>query len=288
MNWKHWKGRRIWRPQCLKGRYDVTELQKKQRHDKRKFTLISLASLAAFFGIWYVATAVMHLMPDYSLPSPVQVLEAFVYKLGNKAPDGGTLFQHIAASLKVALTGYALGAVIGIPLGICMAWFRRIDLFVTPLFDLIRPVPTIAWIPLMILWFGIGLGAKAAIIFVSAFIPCVINSYAGIKQTKPVHLWVSQTFGASRTKMLFTVAIPTALPLIFTGLRISLQAAWTTLCAAEMLAANRGLGYMIQLNRTLARADLIIVGMLTIGFIGTLFAVVLTKLEKKVVKGGRR
>lgn len=272
----------------MKGRYDVTELEKKQRHDKRKFAFISLLSLVVFFGIWYVATAVMHLMPEYSLPSPVQVLEAFVYKLGNKAPDGGTLFQHIGASLKVALTGYMLGAVIGIPLGICMAWYRRIDLFVTPLFDLIRPVPTIAWIPLMILWFGIGLGAKAAIIFVSAFIPCVINSYAGIKQTKPVHLWVAQTFGASRTKMLFTVAIPTALPLIFTGLRISLQAAWTTLCAAEMLAANRGLGYMIQLNRTLARADLIIVGMLTIGFIGTMFAVVLTQLEKRVVKGGRR
>ena len=169
-----------------------------------------------------------------------------------------------------------------------MAWFRRVDMFVTPLFDLIRPVPTIAWIPLMILWFGIGLGAKAAIIFVSAFVPCVINAYAGIKQTKPVHLWVSQTFGASRREMLFTVAIPTALPLIFTGLRISLGTAWMTLCAAEMLASNRGLGYMIQLNRTLARADLIVVAMLTIGVIGTVFTVGLDTLEKKFVKGGRR
>ena len=247
----------------------MTELEKKQQRDRRKFAAISACSLVVFFGVWYLATAIMHLMPDYCLPSPVQVLEAFVYKLNHKAPDGGTLFQHIL-------------------LGICMAWFKRIDLFVTPLFDLVRPVPTIAWIPLMILWFGIGLGAKAAIIFVSAFIPCVINSYAGIKQTRPVHLWVAQTFGASRTKMLFTVAIPTAMPLIFTGLRISLQAAWTTLCAAEMLAANKGLGYMIQLNRSLARADLIIVGMLTIGFIGTLFAVVLTKLENRMVKGGKK
>lgn len=180
-----------------------------------------MCSLSVFFIVWYIATAIMHLMPDYCLPSPVAVLQAFIAKLTHKAPDGGTLFQHIAASLKVALSGYVLGAVVGIPLGICMAWFRRIDLFVTPLFDLIRPVPTIAWIPLMILWFGIDLGAKAAIIFVSAFVPCVINSYAGIKQTKPVHLWVAQTFGASRTKMLFTVAIPTAMPLIFTGLRIS-------------------------------------------------------------------
>lgn len=138
----------------------MTGLEKKQLHDKRKFATISACSLVVFFGVWHLATAVMHLMPDYCLPSPLQVLEAFIYKLNHKAPDGGTLFQHILASLKVALSGYLLGAVIGIPLGICMAWFRRIDLFVTPLFDLVRPVPTIAWIPLMILWFGIGLGGK--------------------------------------------------------------------------------------------------------------------------------
>ena len=266
----------------------MTENEKKRQRERRKFALISLCSLCTFFIIWYIATAVLQLLPDYALPSPVQVLQGFLFKLTKKAPDGGTLFQHIAASLKVALTGYFLGAIVGIPLGICMAWFRKIDLFVTPLFDLIRPVPTIAWIPLMILWFGIGLGAKAAIIFVSAFVPCVINTYAGIKQTKPVHLWVAQTFGASRSKMLFTVAIPTAMPLIFTGLRISLGTAWMTLCAAEMLAANKGLGYMIQLNRALGRADMIIVGMLTIGAIGTIFTVGLGKLENLMVKGGKK
>ena len=250
--------------------------------------LVSVLSLCVFFGVWYLCTAVLHLKPDYVLPSPVQVVEAFIQKLTQTNPDGATLFGHIAASLQVALTGYLLGALVGVPLGIAMAWFRRVDLFVTPLFDLIRPVPTIAWIPLMILWFGIGLGAKAAIIFVSAFVPCVINAYAGIKQTKPVHLWVAQTFGASRREMLFTVAIPTALPLIFTGLRISLGTAWMTLCAAEMLASNKGLGYMIQLNRSLARADLIVVAMLTIGLIGTIFTVGLNALEKKFVKGGRR
>lgn len=266
----------------------MSEFKINKKRENRKFLMISIISLSTFFIVWYIATAVLHLMPDYSLPSPIQVLKGFAFKLNNVAPDGGTLFQHILASLKVALSGYILGAVVGIPLGICMAWFKKVDLLVTPLFDLIRPVPTIAWIPLMILWFGIGLGAKAAIIFVSAFVPCVINSYAGIKQTKEVHLWVSQTFGASRTKILFTVAIPTALPLIFTGLRISLGTAWMTLCAAEMLAANKGLGYMIQLNRSLARADLIIVGMLTIGLIGIILTYLLEYLEKKVVRGGRR
>lgn len=266
----------------------MNEYAKAKRKQRIKFGIVSAISLCAFFGIWYVCTAILHLKPDYILPSPVQVVQGFLDKLSDKAPDGATLFGHIAASLQVALTGYLLGAVVGVPLGIAMAWYRRVDMFVTPLFDLIRPVPTIAWIPLMILWFGIGLGAKSAIIFVSAFVPCVINAYAGIKQTKPVHLWVAQTFGASRKELLFTVAIPTALPLIFTGLRISLGTAWMTLCAAEMLASNKGLGYMIQINRTLARADLIVVAMLTIGLIGTLFTVGLNKLERRFVKGGRR
>ena len=99
---------------------------------------------------------------------------------------------------------------------------------------------------------------------------------------------MAQTFGASRREMLFTVAIPTALPLIFTGLRISLGTAWMTLCAAEMLASNKGLGYMIQVNRSLARADLIVVAMLTVGLIGTIFTVGLNALEHRFVKGGRQ
>ena len=282
---------RIWRLSALSvERREVllNEYAKQKRKEKIKFGIVSVFSLCVFFTIWYVCTAVLLLKPDYILPSPVQVVEALIGKLTNTAPDGATLFGHIAASLKVALSGYLLGALVGVLLGIAMAWFRRVDMFVTPLFDLIRPVPTIAWIPLMILWFGIGLGAKSAIIFVSAFVPCVINSYSGIKQTKSVHLWVAQTFGASRKEMLFTVAIPTALPLIFTGLRISLGTAWMTLCAAEMLASNKGLGYMVQINRSLARADLIVVAMLTIGLIGTLFTVGLNALERRFVRGGRR
>ncbi len=282
---------RIWRLSALsveRRDFLLNEYAKQKRKEKIKFGIVSVFSLCVFFTIWYVCTAVLHLKPDYILPSPVQVVEALIGNLTNTAPDGATLFGHIAASLKVALSGYLLGALVGVPLGIAMAWFRRVDMFVTPLFDLIRPVPTIAWIPLMILWFGIGLGAKSAIIFVSAFVPCVINSYSAIKQTKSVHLWVAQTFGASRKEMLFTVAIPTALPLIFTGLRISLGTAWMTLCAAEMLASNKGLGYMVQINRSLARADLIVVAMLTIGLIGTLFTVGLNALERRFVRGGRR
>lgn len=263
----------------------IKRFKKENSAKNRKYFMISLISVFIFITFWWLATDIFEFFPAYALPSPITVVKGFIFKLSHTAPDNGTLFQHILASLKVAFAGYTLGAVVGIPLGITMAWNKTFDLIVTPLFDLIRPVPTIAWIPLMIIWFGIGLPAKAAIVFMSSFTPCVINSYSGIKSTSNVHLWVAETFGASRMHMLRTVAIPSALPQIFTGLRISLGSSWTALAAAEMLAASQGLGFMIQLNRQLARPDLIIVGMLTIGAIGAFLSKLLSLLEKQVVKG---
>lgn len=261
------------------------------RRQKRRRSLlsfsISLVAVAVFFFIWWLATDGLHWAPGPALPSPVKVLNSFINKLTQTNPDNGTLFTHIWASLQVALRGYIIGACVGIPLGIVTAWWRRADLLITPLFDLVRPIPTIAWIPLMIVWFGIGLGAKAAIVFMSAFVPCVINTYSGMKSTRPVHLWVAQTFGASRWTLLRTIAIPSALPQIFTGLRVSLGSAWTALAAAEILSSKSGLGYMIQINRTLARPDLILVGMLTIGAVGALLSYGLKALEKLLVKGER-
>lgn len=128
---------------------------------------------------------------------------------------------------------------IGVPLGVGMAWSRRFELFAKPLFDIIRPIPALAWIPLMILWLGIGYASKVGIIFFAAFISATVNSYTGIKRTSQVHLWVGKTFGATNRQLLFKVAIPTALPMIFTGLRLALGSAWVALVAAELLAATK-------------------------------------------------
>lgn len=256
-----------------------------ERKDKIKYYFISFVSVSIFILFWYLITEIYPVFSGPALPSPRKVFLSFIYKLTNTIPDNGTIFQHIYASLKVALIGYLLGVIIGIPLGIITAWFKKADLIITPLFDMIRPIPTIAWIPLMIIWIGIGIMAKASIVFMSAFVPLVINTYSGIKQTKNVHLWVASTFGASRMQMLRTIAIPTALPQIFTGLRISLGSAWTALAAAEILASSQGLGFMIQINRSLARPDLIIVGMLVIGIVGALLSLILTYIENKMIKG---
>ncbi|HWQ10946.1 MAG TPA: ABC transporter permease, partial [Holophaga sp.] len=217
----------------------------------------------------------------YQLVPPSQVLEIFLDKFVNPNPDGALIYEHAATSLLVALAGFTAAAVIGVPLGLLMGWYQPVNLLVRPMFDAVRPIPPIAWIPIAILWLGIGLQAKAFIIWLAAFVPCVINSFTGIRLTNPVLIRVAQIYGASNWETFLKIGVPSAVAMIFTGLKLSLNAAWTTLVAAELLAASQGLGYMIQLGRRLSRPDIIIVGMLTIGFTGALMSLALTLIESR-------
>jgi ABC-type nitrate/sulfonate/bicarbonate transport system permease component len=257
------------------------------KKDNSKYLIISLLSLATGIVIWWLLTDVFPVTKSTMLPSPVKVAKTFIVKMYDKNPDGATLPQHLIASLQVALSGYSIGVIIGVPLGIAMAWYKNVDRFARPLFDLLRPIPGIAWIPLIIIFFGIGLMSKAMVIFLSAFIACVVNSYSGIKQTRDVHLWVGQTFGASNFQLLLRIAVPTSLPYVFTGLRVGLGASWGALVAAELLASTRGLGFMIQQNRGLFRTDVIIAGMISIGAVGALLASIISWVERKVLKEGK-
>lgn len=254
---------------------------------RKKYLWLSVLSVLCVLVLWELITDVLRLMPAYMLPSPLEVCKAFAYKIsGGLNPDGASLWTHIATSLKIALGGYIAGVAVGVPLGVAMAWYKKVDLFVKPLFDLLRPIPPLAWIPLMILWFGIGYGAKVAIIFISSMIACVVNSYAGIKQTRQVHIWVAKTFAATNLQILFKVALPTARPMILTGLKTSLGSAWMALVAAELLASTSGLGYMIQMARQMGRADIIVVGMIVIGVIGAALSSLLNLLARKA--GGKK
>lgn len=256
---------------------------KKQR---TKYKIISIISILVFLGIWQLATGVLELAPSYSLPSPIKVFTTFYQKLYTKVPDGSTLPQHFLESLKVASMGYFLGVIIGIPLGIAMGWISWVDKIVRPIFDFIKPIPPIALIPVMIVIFGISLQAKAFVIFFSTVIPCIVNSYSGIKQTNQIHLWVSQTFGGTRRQQLLTIAIPSAMPMIFAGLRVAMGSSWMALVAAELLASTRGLGYLISIGRALLRSDIIIVGILCLGMIGASISLFFDFLEKIFVRGG--
>lgn len=259
--------------------------QKKQK--QRLYALVSITSVILFFLVWYLVTEVFKLFIPAALPNPIKVLQALIKKLTTRAPDGGTLIEHIWESLKLVLYGYFLGVVIGVPLGILMGWYKKADMLITPIFYFIRPIPPIAWIPIMMVFFGLSFTSKASIIFIGTCAGCMLNTYAGIKSIKDVHVWVAQTFGASRLYILCHVAIPSALPMIFTGLNLTLTGAWMSLVAAEMLAANKGLGYMMQFNRQVGRSDNIIVSMVVIAIIGALFTLVMNSLEKVLIKGRR-
>lgn len=250
-----------------------------------KYFLISCLSVLLVLLVWYILIDVMKLTKSSVFPGLEKVCNTFVQKLTQKKPDGATLGEHLMESLKVCLLGYSIGAVLGIPIGIAMAWNKWCDWLVRPVFDLIRPVPGLAWTPMFILIFGIGIEAKAMVIFVNSFVACIVNTYTGIRQTDELHMWVGDVFGASNLQKLFRIAIPTATPMIFTGLRTALGGSWMALVAAEMLAASKGLGYMIQQGRYISRPDLVIIGMLMIGIVGLILDLILQQVENMVAKG---
>ena len=247
---------------------------------------ISMVSFAVFILVWELICQ-YEIIGPYQLVPPSEVITVFFEKFTQVNPDGGLLQQHAAASLLLALTGFLVAVLVGVPLGLFMGWYPRVNMLVRPIFDAIRPIPPIAWIPIAILWLGIGMPAKAFIIFLAAFVPCVINSYTGIRLTNPVLIRVAEIYGASNFETFRKIGVPSAIPMIFTVMKLSLNAAWTTLVAAELLAASVGLGFMIQQGRRLARPDVIIVGMLTIGLLGALMSWILTRIEARFASSRR-
>lgn len=253
-----------------------------KKESLRNFFL-GAAGIAGFLIIWELVVRLQVISPKL-IVSPLEVVKTLIIKLSDTKPEGSLLVQHIASSLEVAFCGYILAVGIGVPLGLMMGWFRGLDSFLGPILEVLRPVPPIAWIPFAIIFLGIGLEAKAVIIFLSAFIPCLINSYSGIKLTNRVYVNVAVTCGASNWRTFVKVGVPSAMPMVFAGMRISLGNAWSTLVAAEMLAANKGLGYMILMGRTYGRVDIIISGMIMIGILGIIFNAIFDKVEKYVLR----
>lgn len=261
----------------------VMSVSIQKRKNDIMMLILSTAGIIGFFLVWQLLVDTGILSSKY-VERPTKIIELFFIKLTDPKPDGAVLGVNILASLQVSLTGFLIAIATGVPLGLFMGWYKGFDKFVRPVFEIIRPIPPISWIPLTIVWMGIGLQAKAFIIFFSAFIPCVINSYTGIRLTNQVLINVAKTFGASNFTIFYKIGIPSALPMVFAGIRIALGNSWATLVAAEMLAASAGLGYMILMGRQFARPDIIILGMLVIGAIGAMISTGLAFVEGKMLR----
>jgi len=262
------------------------QLERKNRERKKqkmKYTILAIASVCTFLILWQLLV-MSGLVNVRNLPAPLEVFQAFLEKLTSKKPDGNTLGVNILASMQVSLTGFFAALIIGIPLGLLMGWFEPVDRFVRPIFEMVRPIPPIAWIPVVVIFMGIGLKAKATIIFLSVFVSCVINAYTGIKMTDRTLINVAKTCGAGNVETFLKIGIPSAMPMVFAGIRVSLGSAWSTLVAAEMLAATAGLGFMLQTGRNVGEAKIVVLAMVVIAALGALMNSILTLIENRVLK----
>lgn len=239
---------------------------------RRNSILISFGSVIILVFVWYLLTVPGGLIQPLFLPPPQDVARRFAEMLVTPYL-GATLGGHVLASLSVVIEAWVLAGVVGVPLGIAIAWWQRVRWIAWPLFQLVRPVPPLAWIPITIVWLGIGDTARVSVVFVAALVPWVMNSMEAVDSVDPLLISAAKTLGASETTILRRVVLRTALPTIVAGARIALGNAWTTLVAAELLAATAGLGFVaLNASRTLD-IDILLVAMGTIGLLGALFSI---------------
>ena len=198
---------------------DKINLQAKK--EKMNKLLTGALSIFTFLLLWQLL-CIFELFDPRKIASPLEIIQSMITKLVDKRPDGNTLLQNIWASFRLATTGFLIAVIIGLPLGLLMGWYRPIDAFVSPIFEILRPLPPIAWIPIVIVLLGIGIVAKAFIIFFTTFVPIVINSYVGIKSTNKIHIEYAKTCGYSNWNIFLKVGVPSAMPLAFAGMKIAL------------------------------------------------------------------
>ena len=243
-----------------------------------KQALPSIVVLAVVVALWWYAVVATQ---SAIFPTPKQVV------LGTlELASDGTLWEHIGASLMRVGTGFLLAVLVGVPLGLWMGWMRGAYDTLNPIFQILRPISPIAWIPIAILWFGVGNASPIYLIFISSVFPMIVQTTAGVHTIEQRYLRAAENFDVSRFTLFSQVVIPAVLPQIIVGMRIGLGVAWLVVVAAEMIALRSGLGYLIIDSRNAGnRYDLVIAGMIIIGLIGLLLDGLMRLLEGlKVVR----
>jgi taurine transport system permease protein len=235
----------------------------------------ALLALAVVLALWHVLTAVTGFISPARFPTPAEVGSA-LQQIAIEGYSNGRLHEHVLRSVLLVTMGFVVASSIGVVLGLAMGASRVAEAFINPIFLMLRPIPPLAWIPLAIVWLGLGDAAKMMVIFVSAFVPSVINSYTGVRQ-------IAAMLDVKGWRYWREVLIPGALPSIFTGLRLSLQASWTTLVAAELVGAVAGLGQILNQAAQDIYPAMILVGMVSVALCGWLMTHALGWLEQRAM-----
>jgi len=250
-----------------------------------QFNRLKICVLISILLLWQILSS-LNIIPHYKIPSPWEVSLSIKTLATIGLPQGYKLLTHILESLYRVFWGFSIAILIAVPLGIFMGWSKILREMLNPLIEIVRPIPPLAWIPIAIFWFGIGIKSAAFIIFLGSFFPILLSTVSGVLSVDTVLIEASLTLGARQRDIYRKILIPGATPSIYTGLRIGMGIAWMTLVAAEFtgVKSGYGLGYMIMVARDIQRPDHIVAGMVIIGIIGYSLDAFLRTLERKILR----
>ncbi|MBP9788415.1 MAG: taurine ABC transporter permease TauC [Acinetobacter sp.] len=241
---------------------------------------LSLSSVLSVLVIWYLITA-LKIVPSLFLPSPQAVWQKFL-EVSQQGFMKATLWQHLAASISRVLLALVAAIAIGVPLGLWMGLNKWVRAVLDPLVELLRPIPPLAYLPLLVIWFGIGETTKVLLIFFSILAPVIISSTHGVLSHQLNRERAALSLGASQSQVFWHVILPTALPHILTGVRIGLGVGWSTLVASELVAADRGIGFMVQSVAQFLITDTVVLGIIVIAIVAVSFELFLRWLQKQL------
>jgi ABC-type nitrate/sulfonate/bicarbonate transport system permease component len=232
-------------------------------------------SMLAFLCFWEIAVRAGAVNPLF-VSSPSRIVTT-----GFSMFADGSIYEHLLASGTEFFTGFALAVVIGVPLGILMGWYSRLNAVLEPFVSALYATPRIALLPLVVIWFGIGLGSKVAIVFLGAIFPILVNTITGVRTIDADFIKVARSYGASDRQMFMTVALPSSVPMLLTGLRLGLGHALVGIVVGEMYGATQGLGYLIAVAGARFQTDKVMVGILLIASLGIALTELLRAIERR-------
>lgn len=238
------------------------------------YAVLPLISIGAFFIAWIILSSAEGTLIPTPKATFLRLIEILV-----KPISGGTLFVHIWVSLRRVLIAFVIAIFLGVGLGVGLGWNKKFKALFGPIFEILRPIPPIAWIPLVVLWMGIGETPKIFIVFIGSFVPIVLNTFSGIKDIDALTINAGKVLGANRRQLLAEVALPATIPAILAGIRTALSSGWMCVVAAEMIVAKQGVGFLIVRGQESGDTALIVICMLAIGVVSALLSFSLTKLE---------
>jgi ABC-type nitrate/sulfonate/bicarbonate transport system permease component len=242
----------------------------------RRAIYLNVIGLGAFIGLWQGLT-MAGLINSFLLPSPVAVLEA----LREMALDG-SLLVNLVASLKRVVVGYLIACFVGLSLGFVCSSSKTLAELVRPIVEAMRPIPPLAWVPIAILWFGLGDASAYYLVFIGCVFPLFFGAYTAVRSIDHNQINAALCLGASRWLLFKRVLVPASLPILMPSLRLALGIGWMCVVTAELIAAQSGLGYLIQQSRMLFQIQNVVAGMATIGFVGYFMSAVVERLERRV------